>query len=318
MDRMRWMRMVAVSLTVVALLAGCTDGGSSPQATQPAGESIPWVQITPGSDQSDTPPPERRCKSTDLKIEAFGSPGVAAGTEYVSATIRNVSATYCAVGRTESVRFLDASGDEVQSSEPMGVDPGPWVVIPTEDDLRDGVHGAYQTIVRLGIPSACPPVRASKLEIRFSGNASHIAVELPANSGSDTPSPDCGERPRYFATFVSEGPAPESPPSPLRAAIVTIDKPEPGNVFRYWVRLTNPSETEATLDPCPTYSQSWKGSQAIEFYVLNCTDRNVIPAGVTVTYEMRVRVPSDVEPLVLTWSIADGSGPTATVVLEPA
>lgn len=306
-------------IATFTVLVACT-GGSDGSA--PAGEIVPWIAAKPGGRQATPTPasPERLCSSADLRAEPFGPAGAAAGTVYTSAVVRNVSSTYCAVGAGEKVRFLDDSGRQAQAPERMGAEPGPWVVIPPEKDLRDGVHGAFRTRIRLGIPGVCPPVPASALEITFSVDTSRMSLVIPKGSGTDEPPPECagGERPGYFAAFVSEAPAPELPPSPLRADIVANGTPRPGEIFRYWVRLSNLEDHDVLLDPCPSYSEGFKGlGDGPEIYLLNCTERNVIPVGATITYEMRIQVPTDLRagfPFELNWGFLGGSGPNATHV----
>ena len=97
-----------------------------------------------------------------------------------------------------------------------------------------------------------------------------------------------------------------------------------GQVLAYTVTLTNPSGSDVPLNPCPAYDE-FVGSGSttvwvatIRHYYLNCDATSSIPAGGSLTFEMRLTLPAD-QPGGMAkfgWDLQGGGGPWAIALLE--
>jgi hypothetical protein len=102
------------------------------------------------------------------------------------------------------------------------------------------------------------------------------------------------------------------PPDPTYVPFA-IDIAAPATVKRgttlvYYVTVTNLSKTPYRLEPCPDYNQFLLRKKPVSMYQLNCRSVGHIAAGAGVTFEMQLKVPSDLEPGPndLTWALMDG------------
>lgn len=123
----------------------------------------------------------------------------------------------------------------------------------------------------------------------------------------------------------SEAPPPPEPPlSPLKAEIIAPDDARRGERLRYFVRLTNAGEKSVSLEPCPAYFEGFKGEgESHRSYELNCSKVRAIPANSSVTYEMFLDVPTELEAdgagVLFTWGLDQGDrylGPSANTWVE--
>jgi hypothetical protein len=119
----------------------------------------------------------------------------------------------------------------------------------------------------------------------------------------------------------------------LRGLKVSVDAPETvrsGSTLAYRVTLTNTTTSPIPLDICPMYTQALRvgevGSATPATHFLNCAAvGGSIPAGKSVTFEMRYLVDEGLNPAEGQWRVQwgfeggldlpYGSSP---VVLEPA
>ena len=117
-----------------------------------------------------------------------------------------------------------------------------------------------------------------------------------------------------------QGPA----PSPLTARITAGPTARAGTDFGYLVTLTDPTARPFPLGPCPSYGEFLGGlmgpgatnSYLVKYYYLNCSTVQAIPAHGSVTYQMKLPLPSGLPAgyySKLDWQIQGGTGPaTAT------
>jgi hypothetical protein len=119
-------------------------------------------------------------------------------------------------------------------------------------------------------------------------------------------------------------------PSPLTARITAGRTAQAGTDFGYLVTLTNPTAKPFPLPPCPSYAESLGGlmgsgapkSHVVRYYYLNCTTVEAIPAHGSVTYQMKLPLPSGLPAgfySKLDWQIQGGTGPAVatSLTVEP-
>ena len=94
--------------------------------------------------------------------------------------------------------------------------------------------------------------------------------------------------------------------------------------------MTNPAAKPFSLRPCPSYTEFLGGltgsdaprSHLVRYYYLNCGTVQAIPAHGSVTYQMKLPLPSGLPAgfySKLDWQIQGGTGPAAvtSVTVEP-
>ena len=122
------------------------------------------------------------------------------------------------------------------------------------------------------------------------------------NGASATPSfvpwaalPPTGVFPQPGAT-ISDVISIKAPVSVLRNA-----------TFVYFVSVKNTSSIDYRLDPCPDYNEFLGPKQVVASYRLNCAPVGHISPGSTVTFEMRMPVPSYIPtgPNQISWVLID-------------
>jgi hypothetical protein len=81
-----------------------------------------------------------------------------------------------------------------------------------------------------------------------------------------------------------------------------------GHTLVYSVKITNQSDREYRLDPCPDYSESVGKNMALGSFQLNCEPVGAIGAGASVTFEMHLEIPGSgpAGPDFLGWTLLDG------------
>jgi hypothetical protein len=116
---------------------------------------------------------------------------------------------------------------------------------------------------------------------------------------------------------------PDPPSSPLTARINGPTTASAGHTLNYTVTLANPSSSDVQLSPCPAYDE-YVGSgttvwvATVLHYYLNCDATTVIPAGGSLTFEMRLALPAN-QPAGTAkfgWDVQGGGCPCANAVLE--
>jgi hypothetical protein len=98
--------------------------------------------------------------------------------------------------------------------------------------------------------------------------------------------------------------------APLTVTMEVPEQAERGTTLVYQVNVTNTFPRAFRLEPCPAYRQGIAGTA--KTYRLNCAVRS-IPPHATVTYEMRLDIPSTVDPgpTKVTWMAAFADGTVA-------
>ncbi|MFN2521370.1 MAG: hypothetical protein ABR525_10035 [Candidatus Limnocylindria bacterium] len=249
--------------------------------------------------------------------------GGVAGVMYVV----NDGAPGCLVHGPFTLEFLDAHGAVALQATAFDVDQGR----DQSDESRPGWARAGRVVVHWNgfwCERARPLVEA---RVIYDGRI-FTAAYGPWSGGSA-----CGTAAVSGQLAVTPfGPAPTPAPTPqpavLRARIEAPDRARAGETLAYRVTLTNVSAETFSLDPCPFYvewlggrptataspppgydfaAKPWHGEityagVAKESYSLNCGPVGSIGAGSSVTFEMRLRVPSDASGAdTLRWSLGN-------------
>ena len=146
------------------------------------------------------------------------------------------------------------------------------------------------------------------------------AIRLGLPSGGDVSvvlkdfSTLCGVAVGRFGVPTKQ-PPPEVP-SPLTAAIDAPETVRAAQDFVYTVTLTNTTDSDFSLDPCPVYEESlttFDGPDivtTVKAYRLNCATMSTIAAHASVTFEMLLAVPAN-QPVGIGkfgWDIVGGAG----------
>jgi hypothetical protein len=155
-----------------------------------------------------------------------------------------------------------------------------------------------------------------------------LRIGLPEGGSVDARASDfdtvCGVSVSRFGVPADEEPIPVPSPSPLTARISAPTTAAPGQSLDYAVTLANPSDTDYSLRPCPAYTEYVGSGTAtisvatVRDYYLNCDVATTVPAGSSVTFEMRLQLPAD-QPAGMAkfgWEIHGGAGPGANAPLD--
>ncbi len=116
-------------------------------------------------------------------------------------------------------------------------------------------------------------------------------------------------------TFLPESTPPSQ--SRLRGLKGSISAPVSvarGTVLTYQVTLRNPGQAPVAFSPCPSYTEflgiGGSPSHVVQSFLLNCAAGASIGAGSSLTYQMKLSVPSifPTGPTKLAWKL-DPDGP---------
>jgi hypothetical protein len=107
--------------------------------------------------------------------------------------------------------------------------------------------------------------------------------------------------------------------SPLDVLTANAAMPDPvtaGTTTTYHVTLRNPTETGVSLSPCPSYAEFMvqDGARPVTArYYLNCQAAPEVPAGGSVTFDIRIATPAVTGPAKYGWSLQGTSVETGGV-----
>jgi hypothetical protein len=102
----------------------------------------------------------------------------------------------------------------------------------------------------------------------------------------------CGLNVQQFVVGDPEAVYPPSPFAPLADLQIDVMLPPSvprGSTLHYVVALTNPTDHDISLDPCPSYIEDGIGAK--EQHLLNCSVVQSIPAHGTVRFAMEMAIP---------------------------
>jgi hypothetical protein len=130
---------------------------------------------------------------------------------------------------------------------------------------------------------------------------------------------ECGGATVAVFQLTTTQPANASPLSGLRVSIAAPPSIGHGAVLTYQVTLHNPSATSVALSPCPSYTEALGTggtSRLAQTLLLNCTAANSIGGNASLTYEMKLAVPSSfpADPTKLSWRL-EPDGPVVGTLI---
>ena len=300
------------------IAAAVTSVGPTKPAPSPALEIVPWVDRSAPAFVDPTPRPyptdARACRPTDLAVHV-GEPGAAAGNTNLPVEFVNTSSSTCLLNGYPTISGVRSNGSLVPLQTRQGSyfpDPGPVANIGPRE------------VAALNISSSDCASADSGQQVSYST----LRISLPGGGSTDVPvgsfNTICGVSVSEFGVPADEVPVPVPSPSPLTARMSAPTTAAPGQDLEFTVTLTNPSSRDYLLDPCPAYTEFVGTGTAtiwvatVRDYYLNCDGTPTIPAGRSVTFEMRLQLPAD-QPNGMAkfgWDIQGGGGPSANAPLE--
>ena len=262
-----------------------------------------------------------RCDPHSLRIDPGDYQG-AMGSLYGVVFLDNTSSRSCLVDGPFTARFITRSGRIALTTE----------VVPMPAEQSDPSTPGWAVAGRVRVEweafwcQADDPIVA--IELVYAGVA-FKANERPLVGGAvcDALGAHAGHA-SVWPFRPQPAPAPPPVPSVLRPTIEGPARVVAGTTLTYTVSLANTSSVEVRLDPCPNYSEWLLGRPsgtnfkmriggAREGHALNCTSLFSIPAGGTVSLEMRLRVPADaLGSETLRWMLDDLGANQAAAPLE--
>jgi hypothetical protein len=339
----RSVRLIA-ALVIAGLASGCVVASSAPGSSQAGSSSAPaatgpdvsilasaktssspgqgivtWVDRPAAEYVDPTPRPyptdARPCGAKDLKVSA-GELGLAMGNTNLPVDFANASDSTCVLNGAPTIGGLRSDGTlvplPISAGSYFGA-PGPTANIAPGAVAALNISGADACLAADGGEHRIYP----KLRIGLpAGGSVDIAV-----GGFDT---ICGVSVSGFGVPADAEPVANPSPSPLTAVIGAPATAVAGRNLAYTITLTNPTGTDVPLSPCPAYDE-FVGSGSttvwvatVLHYYLNCDVATTIPAGGSVTFEMRIAVPAN-QPGGMAkfgWDLQGGGGPGASAPLE--
>jgi hypothetical protein len=308
------------------LVAGC--GSPAPGVVTPHTSATPGVVAWVDHPAAQVPfvrrsPPystgARPCRSADLSV-SHGELGYATGHTNVEVFLTNHSATACWLDGYPAVAGVAADGTVTPLPAGHGAffgNPGPSANIKPGQTAAVNISGGDNCVLALDGAHRVYP----ELLIGLPGGGT-VGVD---GTGFDT---ICGGSVSQFGVPADRPQGP--PPSPLTARITREPAARAGTDLVYLVTLTNPAAKPFSLRPCPSYAEFLGGltssdaprSHLVRYYYLNCGTVQAIPAHGSVTYQMKLPLPSGLPAgfySKLDWQIQGGTGPATvtSVTVEP-
>jgi hypothetical protein len=317
-------------LTAAALAAGLIAAcdGQAPGVAPPHAPATPGIVAWVGHPAGQVPivprfPPystgARPCRPADLSV-SHGELGYATGNTSVDVYLTSHSATACWLDGYPAIAGVAADGTVIPLRARHGSfpgSPGPSANIKPGQTAAIYISGGDDCALALNGEHQVYP----ELLIGLPGGGT-VGVY---RTGFDA---ICGV---WVSPFGVPADQPQWPaPSPLTARITAGPTARAGTDFGYLVTLTSPTAKPFSLRPCPSYAESLGGltgpgatkSYLVKYYYLNCSTVQAIPAYGSVTYQIKLPLPSGLPAgfySKLDWQIQGGTGPAAatSLTVEP-
>lgn len=313
--RRAWLPALAAAAVLVVAAGGglvLAHGRSPRPAPAPAAAPgvVPWADLPASPDgglgptpAASTPAGVRTCRAADLRASQPDRGQGATGNWVASIVLTNASRTPCLLtGRLDA-----ASGVVGGVRRPLALTEGSSLGGVAPVVLAPAASGRVTYAFYQRCDTTQPPVTPVYRDLRIT----LLGGTLPV-PGADI-SLGCG-RPELQVSALG-GDAPQQQEGLPAWAVLepTIEAPasvRAGDVLRYRVVLTNPTDTDVPLDACPNLLQAL-GSAVKRLWALNCAAAGPVPAQGSETFAMELAVPGDapVGGLRLVWSLA-GPGTT--------
>lgn len=292
-------------------LTACGSGNAL--STSQKTTVIPWIDAVPGP-LAATPSPvilagTRSCETSDLRITYDGGQGLGFGQETATISLVNTSVTACSLQGVPGLTLLNARGNTIPTN-PSGyliTDRSDPVLMAARGDSRQAYvpfawPGVDQTTGGGPCPSAETAV-AIRLELPNQGGALTLST-AHATLHPVTIAPCHGSI--AVGAFQAAAPPVDTTPAPYPFSY-RLDVPasvRAGDILSYTVTITNVGQSPAAFsDPCPSYHEDLfpTNAQAMplpgkHLYLLNCQPVQHIAPGASVTFAMKLDVPSAAVP----------------------
>lgn len=329
------MRWATILLATLVTFAACGDlsgrTASAPKEAAPADGAVPWIGTLASATPSPAPttalPP---CRPGDIRT-TFQGWGAAAGSYGATFALTPTNSVTCGLPSIPAYRFITKFGKPTLPYAPpiaaaadvpvLAMDPSrakaptyvaiQWSNHGAEPDWR--CHDRSEPLMALEIQSG-----AQWIDIGFGGDPISLCR-------------DPLERVSVMVATIDQKPA--IPGHALDAMIASPPVGRAGERLRFLITLTNKSAERYVFAPCPAYVQTITGPTeagadrpehvaAADRRLLNCGVVPEMGAGVSVTFEMYVEIPSRTMPghYVLTWQLDDpsyGAGTKTSFAVAP-
>jgi Protein of unknown function (DUF4232) len=323
MVKITFLTAAALAAGLVAACGSPAPGVATPRTSATRGvvawvdhpaAQIPFVLRSPPYSTGARP-----CRPADLSV-SHGELGYATGNTNVQVSFTNHSATVCWLDGYPTIAGVAADGTVTPVRARHGSffgNPGPSANIKPGQTAAVNISGGDNCVLALDGEHQVYP----ELLIGLPGGGT-VGVY---RTGFDA---ICGVSVSQFGVPADQpqGPA----PSPLTARITAGPTARAGTDLVYLVTLTNPTAQPFSLRPCPSYAEFLGGlmgpgaprSYLVRYYHLNCSTVQAIPAHGSVTYQMKLPLPSGLPAgfySKLDWQIQGGTGPAAatSLTVEP-
>jgi hypothetical protein len=244
---------------------------------------------------------QRACADADLQI-VVGRQGARKGFATQEIRVTNQGADACFLAGAPGITLLPPNA----APRTLAIHQNALANVQEQTTLAAG----DTAVLLIGAPGACEaatgPQRnvTTRLQIVAPGGGKRIV----GGAHVDTL---CGDAAVLHLHVEHKESAPASPLEQLNGSVQLGSAPAAGGTMRYTVTLTNPTGAAITLSPCPAYTQSLyaNGVAASSTWLLNCgASGNQIAAGSSVTYEMQLAVPAQLQAgdAKLSWQLHKG------------
>lgn len=300
-----------VAAGAILCLTACGSVHASSASQKPS--AIPWIDAVPGPLAATPSPPipagTRSCAISDLRVTYDGGQGLGFGQETATISFVNTSGAACSLQGVPGFALLNAQGNIIPTS------PSGYRITDRSDPVLMAARGnsrqAYVPFAWPGVDQTtgggpCPSAEtatAIRLELPNLGGALTVST-AHATEHAVTIAP-CHGSIAVGAFQALEPPADTTPaPSPFSYRLDVPASVRAGDILTYTVTITNIGQSPAAFsDPCPSYHEDLFPINAPapplpgkHLYLLNCQPVQHIAAGASVTFAMRLDVPSGAIP----------------------
>lgn len=272
------------ALLGVLILVSAACGAPTSQIAERG--AVPWID-TPGvaAQLAAVVAAKRSCRAQDLQV-TVGPSGAYLGRATQELTIHNAAPDACFIPTPPTLAAVRGNGQRVPvASDPMldlGGLPGTETGLASEKDAH----------VLIGVPATCPNVGSP--DISTTMTLTLLTQEVFTVSGTRLDL-ECGN-PTLLIFDLRGSPAATGPQSLLRASLLLPSSAAPGQVFVYFVALSNPSTQTFPLTPCPSYTQVFGvGNPVRQTLLLNCAGAVGVAPHSSTTFEIRMAIPVNAE-----------------------
>jgi hypothetical protein len=283
------------------------------------GGRVPWVdQIAPVYTRAPVIPAQQApaakfgaCSSTDLTA-SDGDISLGAGSVADYIVLTNTGDEACTLSGGPS-RLIGIRADGSRKTLATGPS-GRYGNLVGPANLQPGQSGQ----VAITTTYLCAAGQAGQTD-------TYTSVEIGIGGGDDQAKLSGSLHPlnAICAVGVSDFGVPDTASdvvsSPLDVLTANAAMPDPvtaGTTTTYHVTLRNPTETAVPLSPCPSYAEFMvqDGARPVTArYYLNCQAAPEVPAGGSVTFDIRIATPAVTGPAKYGWSLQGTSVETGGV-----